>query len=440
MQASMTSDTAYRRIPVFGGFNASLEEKYDSPQTGRLLRVGLKMNTPPTCNWRCPYCYVGDPDAAKRPLQETVRDHDGIPLHRDPTWTARMKGWLLQAIDLGVQAVTLNGTFEPTAAKDWKDVILFLQDRGVAVSLVTNGGLLDEADLQWIAGSGINLLTKLNVPIVELDDPRLPELERIQGFMAGINRPAKEVYAGQVAFIERLAELGMADLRPDGTTRLGVESVIARINLPYLPELISQLRARNIYAHVELTKAQGYAQQNPELAIDREDVARLFEVVRQQDIAEGYQPYEAKPPYLAGACYENLFRVDIHADGTIKPCPGIETPIGDLNESSLAEIIRSPALEIIRNLPTTVQGDCKDCELLANRSCLAGCRGTAYQAMANAGRGEYERWTASDPSCWRVEKVLDDGTLAKDVFDVAMSRAEIADRRQPIALPFPAVR
>jgi len=419
-------------LPTFPGLAATLDDKYTAFANGQLLRVGLKMNTPPTCNWKCPYCYVGNPELAKRPRQETVMvgDDRSIPLHRDPTWDDRMRGWLDQAVALGLQAVTLNGTFEPTASPHWAEMITFLQGRGIAVTLVTNGGLLTDETIQWIADSGINLLTKLNVPFVDADDPRRPLFAQIQKDLSGLPQTPEYIYAHQTGLIDKLVEVGMTSNCAEGRTRLGVESVITRYNLAYLPELVAQLRGRNIYSHIEVSKLQGFARTNPELVIKRADIESLFETVRAQDLRMGYEPYEAKPPYLAGACYENLFRLDLHADGTVKPCPGIETNIGDLRVQPLTEVIASPALDIIRNLEDHIQGDCKRCELFATRQCYGGCRGTAYQTMANAGRGEYERWVASDPSCWRVHTVLDDGTLASDVFDRDLSTEEIASRRQ----------
>jgi radical SAM protein with 4Fe4S-binding SPASM domain len=377
---------------------------------------------------------VGDPAFSKRPVQIKLmkkEDVAQVPLYRDPTWDARMQGWLKQAMELGLEAVTLNGTFEPTASPHWAEMISFLQENDVAVTLVTNGGLLTDESIDWIVNSGINVLTKMNVPFTSPDDPRRAEFADIQKYLSGLSDDAEHIYAKQMALIERFQSAGMtADPEHTGATRLGVESVITRSNKAYLPELIAQLRSRNIYSHIEVSKLQGFARTNPELVLLREEIQSLFETVRDQDVATGYPAYEPKPPYLAGTCYENLFRLDLHADGTVKPCPGIETNIGDLNKQSLTEVIESPALEIIRNLEDHIQGDCKSCDLFKTRQCYGGCRGTAYQSMANTGHNEYERWTASDPSCWRVTKVLDDGTLATDVFDRAMTTEEIARQRE----------
>ncbi|EIV94838.1 radical SAM additional 4Fe4S-binding domain protein [Frankia sp. QA3] len=423
-----------RPLPLFAGPFTTLDGRYSAFADGKVLRVGLKMNTPPTCNWKCPYCYAGDPELDGRPRQPTVMttsEAGSVPLHRDPTWERRMAGWLEQAIALGLQAVTVNGTFEPVAAPHWQDTISFLQQRGIAVTLVTNGGLLTPEAIDWIVASGVNLLTKLNVPVVAPGDPRRARLAEVQKYLSGLPRDAETVYAEQVALIERLVAAGLTTTDEPGRTRLGVESVIARDNLEFLPELVAQLRERNIYSHIELSKLQGFARTNPHLVIRRAEIEELFETVRRQDAAMGYEPYQAKPPCLAGACYENLYRLDLHADGAVRPCPGIETTIGDLNRQPLAEVLASPALAIIRNLDDHIQGDCRDCDLLATRQCYGGCRGTAYQAMANSGRGEYERWTASDPSCWRVHRVLDDGTLAQDVLDRPLTTEEIARLRLP---------
>ena len=396
-----------RKIPAFSGFSIEIDERYFMAQTKKLFRLGIKLNTPNICNWSCPYCYVGDEKSKLRPQKLDDQGNVTHDLSKDPFWFERMKGWILQGIELGAKAVTLNGTFEPTTSKDLYNVIDFCRSENLATTLVTNGLLLKDDDIERLYKSGVNVLTKLNVPIADSTDPNYDRFCDIQKELSGLKSEKTKIYENQKELIQKFIDIGFNEKQTDGSTRFGVESVITNLNLEFMPKLIRQLRNLNIYAHIEVTKLQGFAKANPNLTISKEKLQWLFETVRDEDYADGFNYYDIKPPYIGGTCYENLHRLDIHADGNVKPCPGIETNIGNLNKISLAEVLNSQSLDIIRNLEKYIEGDCKECDLFKSRECYGGCRGTVYQTLKSNGFSEYESWVGSDPSCWRVENLLD---------------------------------
>jgi MoaA/NifB/PqqE/SkfB family radical SAM enzyme len=402
-------------IPVFAGFRSSVDERYQFAKDNRLFRLGVKVNTPDMCNWACPYCYVGAQKFADRPRSE--KPVDELSPFKDPNWASKMKGWIEQGLAAGAKAVSINGTFEPTTAPDYLEIIRFCTENKMSVTLVTNGSMLTPESIQELYKLGTGVVTKLNVPYVEADDPRYADFCAIQKRLSG--RPAEPVviYEEQKALIRLLMDTGFNRPTESGETRLGVESVVTTVNVDHLPELIGQLRDWNIYSHIEVAKIQGFAKNNADLTLTKERLWEFFFAVQERDRAAGYAEWTPKPPYVAGTCYENLFRVDLHADGKVKPCPGIETLLGNLNTTPLTEIMENKNLAIIRDLPNTIQGDCHSCELMKTRQCYGGCRGTVYQTMKANNFSEYDCLTASDPSCIRVNKVLDDGTPA-EIFDV----------------------
>jgi radical SAM protein with 4Fe4S-binding SPASM domain len=324
-----------------------------------------------------------------------------------------MKSWIAQGIALGIKAVTINGTFEPTMSPDYGEIIHYCRGEGLQVTLATNGSLLTRSSMRLLLDWDVAVLTKMNTPLVDEIDPRYEDLCRIQKGLFGAKGAARRVYEDQKRLIGALIDFGFNSHPQAGYSRLGVESVITTLNLPYLPELVAWLRVRNIYAHIEVAKMQGMGKRNGHIYPARQEVRKLFETIRQQDVSMGFPDWHPKPPCVATTCYENLYRVDIHADGKVRPCPSIEIDLGDLNRQSLAEVIRNEKLQVIRNLEKHIQGDCKNCELFRSRQCYGGCRGMVYQWAKSMGLTEYEALSASDPSCWRVEKALDNGLRAE---------------------------
>lgn len=403
------------RIPTFVGFELSKDERRPYHEQDRLYRLGIKLNTPNVCNWSCPYCYVGNKAIRDRPRLSDSDEIAGSKLNKDVGWLQRMSSWIDQGIDLGVRAVTLNGTFEPTTSPDLLRVIQFCRSRDLLVTLVTNGTLLNKTLMRELLSLEANVLTKINVPLVDRTDPRYASFCEIQKYLTGRDIRADAIYEAQKRVIYELLEVGFAAQSPVGYTRMGVESVITTSNITHLPELVAQLRSWNVYSHIEVTKVQGYATGNSELAPTRDQVQLLFEAILEQDIKAGFEQWQPRPPYVAGACHENQYRLDVHANGKVKPCPGVETTVGDLNDTPLREIVQSQALQIIRNLADFIEGDCKTCDLFRADACYGGCRGTVYQTLKAQGRSEYESWVASDPSCWRVSTVLNDGTTAEQL-------------------------
>lgn len=402
-------------IPTFPGFRVGPEERREYARNGQLFRLGIKMNTPEFCNWQCPYCYAGNTVAKDRPRLLKTDELAGDKLHRDESWPERMKSWIDQALKFGLKAVTLNGQFEPTMSPHLMEIVGYCRSQGLLVTLVTNGRLLNRELLEQLNAHDVFVLTKINVPMVEPNDPRYDEFANLQRQLSGVSGQASKIYEMQKEVVRGLIEAGFGEAGEPGKTRMGVESVITTSNMPYLPELVAQLRAANVYCHIEVTKLQGFAKNNRHLIPTYEAVRELFENILQQDIQSGYEAWEPHPPYVAAACHENLFRLDFHANGTVKPCPGIETTLGNLNEVPLSEILQHPTIAILRRLDQTIQGDCRDCRLFQDGSCLAGCRGTTYQVLKSRGFSDFDAWTGSDPSCWRVTKVLDDGTTVSDL-------------------------
>ena len=386
-----------KKIVKLAGIDLSKEEMYSK----KLLRAGIKLNTPPVCNWACPYCYASSPE-----LQKNLKEEDYIR-YKDANWHLKMFKWVKELKKVGLKAITINGMFEPLTSPKLKEVINFVYEENLAITLVTNGVLLTDELIEFLKSKKVSILTKLNVPIVEKDFPLYNDVIEIQKQMTGLKGNAEKIYEDQKNMIKKLIAYGFNKCENPDTSYLGIETVICKLNINYIPELIRQCRELNIYSHAEVIKLQGYAKNFEEYQLTDLELKKLFEEVQERDIKEGYEFWEAKPPYIGGTCYQNLMRIDLHDNGDIYPCPGIDLKLGNLEEESILSILNNKNLQVIRQLEDLIEGDCKTCEQFKNRSCYGGCRGTVFQTLKNKGYGTYEALVGSDPSCWRVKKILD---------------------------------
>lgn len=89
------------------------------------------------CNHACVWCYGYDT------LSEHYNDNDFAP-------PAMIVDTVREAATLGLRAVTLVGTGEPTLHRDFADIVRGIKAAGVDVGLFTNGALLNEEKIQAV--------------------------------------------------------------------------------------------------------------------------------------------------------------------------------------------------------------------------------------------------------------------------------------------------
>lgn len=383
-----------KKRPKLKGFTETVDDYYNAARDGKILRMGIQIDTP-LCNWKCPYCY-----ADENPNETEV---EAAPIED-------MLSWIDQGVQLGATGLTVNGTFEPTMGKDWFTVLEHSVERGLNTMMVTNGTGLNERNVGRLRDLDVSVLIKLNVPIARRGDKYFEEYRKFQARMSG-KKDSSRVYERIIRNLDLLKEYGFnTEIRQgeDIVTSLGVESVIVKPNLHYLRKLSGQLRVRNIYSHFEVVKVQGNCIKNAELAPSPEELKNLFYSILEDDLRDNYAGFKPHPPYVGGTCYQNLIRLNIAANGEVRPCPGIDITFGNLRKQSMEEIVNSSdILKIVRNLKEQVRGSCKTCDYMIERECYAGCRGMAYQEMKKKGFSDFEALVSSDPSCWRVSNLLD---------------------------------
>ena len=147
-------------------------------------------------------------------------------------------------------------------------------------------------------------------------------------------------------------------------------------------------RERGIIPYFEIITNQGRAKEFKDLAVSNEQLREAFDSCRR--LTKTVRSSVVSPPTIAAfTCKRHLYSCLVNSQGHIQPCTGIDMSVGDLRKDSPADILRkSPVIQNLRNIYSTIEGECGSCEFASD---CYGCRGNAYQQTGN--------YLASDPAC-----------------------------------------
>jgi len=325
------------------------------------------------CNLSCRHCYqsaavpemgfeeiCGAITEVKKTVQGWAMDHD---------------------IDVSPSLHFTGG--EPLVRQDLFAVLDYASGCGFAVSLMTNGTLIDETAAR------------------EIGHARVAD---VQVSLDG-TKEAHDSLRGRGAYGRAL----------DGVRHLvaaGVEAnlnvTVTRRNMSQTGELVrvaEELGAGGIAFSRLVPSGRGKGLMDE--ALTREETGRFYDELRRHrengkvavgsrdplatigDIA-GEVPQTELP---VGGCAAGVFGVTITADGTIMPCRRMDLPIGDIRNGSLRELwVESPVLAALRSRESYHQ-DCQSCTYWP---VCRGCRAIALAYSRAAGGSDY---LGPDPQC-----------------------------------------
>lgn len=389
---------AAKKQLILKGYDTSKEVFREYNKSGKIVRLGIHVSHE-RCNLSCPYCLNSDDGF------HYIDNH----LYQSRASLPEMKKWISDAKQVGVRTVVIDGLFEPMMNKECTlNLIRHIRDEGVNPILITNLVLLAREDVIALADCDCAVLGKLNVPLVGAQDPRYQSYVEVQRYLTGNNYA--DIYEKLRSKIELLQEYNFNSQRNNAEgnpiTNLGLQTVIAPQNIAYIPELYRQLSELNIYMHMEPVKMQGggYGDTFNLSPCSIKDLwARLKAVNDERNV----ETMPQNPAYVLHKCLNNLATLNININGDVIPCPSIEVIVGNLRSDLMPQIIRHRHMQMIRNLEKHLTGSCQECELLRSADCYGGCRGGTFMRLRQIGHSVEESLSASDPSCWRVNKVLD---------------------------------
>jgi radical SAM protein with 4Fe4S-binding SPASM domain len=320
--------------------------------------LSLELEFTRKCNLRCIYCYSSAGDA----------EEDEIGLEE-------MKSVIAQARDLGAQKIILLGGGEPLVFEGFGAIVEHIADLGMQQALFTNGTLLTKKTAQFLRYYGVAVIIKNNSLKPEVQDE-----------LAGVKGAFEMMKKG----LSHLVNAGY----PCDEAMLGVQTVICRQNLAELPEMWEWARRQGFVPYFEIMTDQGRAKDHPSLAVSLSEIRALFEKLEAIDKANFSLDWHSHPTIAAFSCKRHLYSCLVNSRGFVQPCTGVDIPVGNIRNKSLAEILQeSPVIDDLRNIYERIEGECRQCD---HRYECYGCRGNAYQTSGN--------YLASDPACWHCNQ------------------------------------
>lgn len=312
------------------------------------------------CNLKCGHCWI------------VPRSYGARDVREEPQLDLRcLKKFVLDAKVLGLKNAKLTGG-EPFLRKDILELVRFLKDESIDVSIETNGTLLDEQIVEVLGKCSLELLS------VSLDSAVDEEHDSFRGLRGcfdriiqilpklvrnGINTQViMSLHKGNAGQIERLVEL---------VAGFGVKSI--KIN-PIMPSG----RGKSLF---EMGRNLAVKEL---IALDRwieEDLIPRYGVDLQFDLPIALKSLKTIRSGSLPQC-RILNIIGVLANGDISLCGVGQTEsdivMGNLNRDHIGEIWeKHPLLLGLRKrLPGSLKGICGKC--IFQFICLGACRACAY--------------------------------------------------------------
>jgi len=270
------------------------------------------------------------------------------------------------------------GTGEPLLRRDLFPLTEYAVEKGLKVTMNSNGSLIDGAAADRIAGAGFH---SVGISIDSADPQEHDRFRRMPGSFDKAVRAAR-----------LLRERGVP---------LTVSSVICRVNHRKFPELVAlakELGAGTIDLHN--FKCSGMGGLNKEkLDLSPEEWKAFYERAVPLSRAEKGIEVAFDDPILSLLGEENgklvpgsvcgKLSLYIRPDGEITPCGFIPVTIGHILRDDFGKVWEESKV-LARLRDKSASGKCNGCAKFS--SCLGGCTARAYAV--------YGDWDAPDPHCW----------------------------------------
>ena len=304
------------------------------------------------CNHHCVYCTYGSGNTENKTLNRDGVNHaDSIP------WT-KMQEIIRDMGDMGVKAVTLSGGGEPLTYPHVVDALRMFRDRGVDLSIISNGQLL--------AGDVAEQLYDAKWVRISFDSPNEEEYLKLRGLHG-------DEFQRVISNIKNFASKKSADCV------LGVNYVISRANFHRVYEaakLLKELGVNNVKFAAVIENTPGYHKGIKDEVIRQihqadEDLSdNVFQVINNYE-SEWTDKQFTRQPFKT--CYTCRLVTVIAADQKVYLCHtrayDSSAIVGDLREKGFKELWFSEETKR-RLMELQPERDCKNFCAYESRNCL----------------------------------------------------------------------
>lgn len=264
-------------------------------QNHQLFSVTLELTY--RCNERCVHCYVDDPADAGREL--SLEEYRAL---------------FDQLRALGCISVLLTGG-EVTMRKDFLEIAQSAVDKGLCVDVYTNGLSLSIAQIERLAGMGLNSVS------FSLYGPDAQTHDAITQIPGSFDRTMRSMLLCKCAGLDVYAK-----------------TVVMKQNYDRLEDLmrLGKLLGISINAGMMVSVSHGGKPADAFRLMDSEKYQKTAELIHAYDIAGDCQlEPEGHDPALCGAGSTGL---SIDPYGNVMPCNAFHESMGNIRSCSLKEI------------------------------------------------------------------------------------------------------
>lgn len=339
----------FKKPPKLRELSFFKKEIEECKAKNKLKRISIAISL--QCNLRCPYCYINAEKKRKKEIsfQEIIKLID-------------------QAKNLGVKTVTITGG-EPLIYPKIKELVSYINKKKLISVIFTNSTNINEDIAKFLFKNNVSIIPKLNS-----FDPK------IQDILTGVKNSFEKMKKG----IDILIKTGFNKTKP---SRLGLETIICKLNLNQIPKLFRFCRKNNIYPYFELLNLGGRGK-NFHQDLTTTEAKKIFYDLLKIDKKEFGYDWIPRPPFVANTCNFLFTSLYVSSRGTIQPCPTIKIELGNIKKESLKEILEKQKTKYYRNIEN-IKGKCKICKY--HNECY-GCRGNTFNTTGDL--------FAHDPICW----------------------------------------
>jgi len=295
-------------VPV--GIGAVIEG-WDIPQSefrdpNRLPSVDFRTMTS-ACPHDCFHCFT-DKQKKTLNLEEVIKIID-------------------QLADMKAHSINFIGEGEPTIDPNFFDVIEYSSSKGIQPVIFTEGAarLRDKDFVRRLYKTGASVCFKC-------DSLWNPEYQN------WVVRDRKGKYFEERdEAINILISEGFNKIEDDGTTRMGFDMVVTKRNMHEVEKTLRYCRENNlwiIFAYFLPSGRSGSEDFDNSLTPSQSDKEEISEMVRSVDNEYDFH-HEVLNNFLTGVCVEFM---QIYGDGSVSPCPGNETRVGNVKTSTIKEL------------------------------------------------------------------------------------------------------
>ncbi len=245
----------------------------------------------------------------------------------------------------GTYSIQFAGEGEPTFDRNFWEIITYTSNKGIIPIVHTEAGvkLTDRDYVKRLYDLGVTVYPKLNSLFNE----------EYQNSIVRSAVNADSYFKDRNKALDLLMEFGFNAPNPDGTTRIGLNMVMAEENKHEVEKTLRFCRENNIFIMFSFHLPVGRTEKtgNKEIAKRR----KIAELIDKIDLEYGLVREKTSNNFITSTCKETFC---IRGNGDVQVCPGNEYVLGNIRTSSIGDMMKKLEEKFPEHNRKQFSGDC----------------------------------------------------------------------------------